>query len=207
MKNKSLLILILLPLFACEKQDQTQFKTGYLSRSIGARITPEEAKRWSQRALTNAREESTPVTISKASLVTVTSVIPDYDGIVFLHAMENETHHIIVLPFKNGRDFETPTTVIDSNTDAEVEHALAIQWSVTFKERNPQSRWAHMFGRNVIEQILANEAFEKIDLVDGIDDSNEKVLLLYVWNTLGADNGRTQDELEVYDKSHCCPTD
>jgi hypothetical protein len=86
---------------------------------------------------------------------------------------------------------------------APIDENIAGDWTSTFRDTASKGNNAHFFGRNILEQLLAQEGAMGIRFYYGIDDKGERQLL-----AVGADADQN-DQLEngriVADESSPCP--
>lgn len=69
-----------------------------------------------------------------------------------------------------------------------------------YRRQNPNQIIAHFFGRNILEEILAQENCMGIRIYYGVNDNNGKELVL-----VGADSDENDLTSLVADISHPCP--
>ncbi len=199
-------IILSATLVTCQDPDQSSPPKENALRKVGGAITMEEAERWTSRATqSGSREESSTFTISKAQLQSIVTAMSDYDGIFFYHALEGEAHHVLSVPYKSGQSVWQNDIVVDANADAMIELSTAEHWADEYMAANPEGPWSHFFGRHVFETILSNDAFEKIEIKEAIDDAGQSLLLLYAWSFNDLTDGRTKAQVNVYDMSSPCP--
>src|SRR5688572_33496193 len=121
MKKIISFILFTCILAACQDSGKSSPDQKQSLREVGARITKEEAERWTSRFKSSAMRQQSVATISKTSLQQVVNSLPEYDGVYFHHALEGEKHHILVIPYKDGQSLWTSTLVVDANSDSHTE--------------------------------------------------------------------------------------
>lgn len=205
--KKSIGFVLLICAFATCQESQSPSQRKQSLRDVGARITNEEAERWRLRYETSpstARLQATPI-ISKSTLEQVLNVAQEYDGIYFQHALEGDKHHVLLIPYEDGRSLWATTMVLHANSDAEIDIATASLWAGRYMSEHPEGPWSHFFGRHIFDTILANSGFESMEISPAINDAGALQLLLYVTYGAATANGRTQGQVEVYDQSNQCP--
>jgi hypothetical protein len=149
-------------------------------RAVGRAITQAEADRWSSRAEnTLSRQYSSVLSVGKDNLRLLVEAIEDYDGFFFYHGLKSNQHHIFVIPYRKGKNFWEDNVTVDANVDQLGEAAIAKIWTDAFQWNNPSGPWSHFFGRNLIQNIMAQDGFEKIEILPAINDSGEHLLLLH----------------------------
>jgi hypothetical protein len=204
--KKLILFIILVCMFgACHDSNQASTNGARSLREIGSAITKEEAERWTNKYKSSGSRQQSSTTISKASLQEVVNTLPEYDGVYFHHALEGNKHHVIVMPYKDGQSLWTTTIAVDANSDSKIEVATASLWAERYVDENPEGPWSHFFGRNIFDQILANEGFDAIEIAPAVNDAGLPQLLLYVTYESGSTNGRLKGQTDVYDHSFQCP--
>jgi hypothetical protein len=204
--KKIFFFVILIATFAtCQDSNNSSANTAQSLRNVGAKITNEEALRWTTRFKDGKTKRQQTTAISRASLEQVVNNFTDYDGIYFTHAIEGDKHHVILLPYKDGHSLWTAATAIDANSDSEIDVATASVWAEQYVKQNADGPWSHFFGRNMFETILSRGDFENMEIVPAINDAGLPQLLLVVSYSSTLVSGRTQGAVEVYDHSNQCP--
>jgi hypothetical protein len=69
-----------------------------------------------------------------------------------------------------------------------------------YRDENPNQRIAHFFGKDILEEILAQSGCEGIRMYYGIDENGNKELVL-----VGADSKENDMTEFVVDLSNPCP--
>jgi hypothetical protein len=199
--------IILICLFAtCQDSNKLSTDRKQSLREVGRLITKEEAERWRaryERGSDGMRQQSA-ATISKATLQNVVAAMAEYDGVYFHHAMDDGNHHVFVIPYKDSQSL-WGSVVVDANSDSTIDPAIASVLAGRYVAQNPDGPWSHFFGRHVFESILSKEGFQEMEIVPAVNDAGLPQLLLYVSYSDVSINGRTHEQVEVYDLSNPCP--
>jgi hypothetical protein len=105
-----------------------------------------------------------------------------------------------------------PTTqpIYDGSDGSRIDLSTARQWAQNYRTANPNDTESHYFGRNVLDQILAQPGCTGIRIYYAMNDKKEKELLI-----LGVDNkgdnmlpsfsGLAPGDMSIMDNSWPCP--
>lgn len=204
--KKIILFIILVCMFAaCHESNQASTNGTQSLRDVGGAITKEEAERWTNKYKASGSRQQSSATISRATLEELVNALPEYDGVYFHHSMEGNNHHVLVIPYKDGQSLWTTTIAVDANSDSKIEVATASLWAERYVNENPEGPWSHFFGRHIFEKILSNSGFDRMEIAPAVNDAGLPQLLLYAVHHSTLPNGRTKEQVDVYDLSHACP--
>ena len=177
-----------------------------LTKTIGGKISLDDAERWAARYKsmnTNARTETT-AGVSATTFRVFIDNLGEYEGLHFKHALDDEgKHHILIVAQTANAD---QSVAIDTYADEYIDQAVAEAWAANYVNANPSSIRSHFFGSLVFTSILSHREFVKLVVTPGIDDAGKPQLLLYAWNDTGESSGRKKSQaVDVYDLSTTCP--
>jgi len=209
MKKTFTVVLLVFILMGCsDSRVNTSKSTEHkFSTSVGEQISLAVAERWQelyQQGNSDAKSEDITYSITPGHLTAIAKYATQA-GIAFHHAIDEVgTHHILILPVKDGSLLLDVPVLIDANTDSVIPPATAKSWISNYDRAHPEQGWYHFFGYDIFDEIIQS-SFSSIDIEPATNDEGKPQLLLVVWpQTTG--NGRTQGSSPlVYDASNLCP--
>jgi hypothetical protein len=201
------LIPLLFVLAGCQHDKiETQKTVPVFNKDTGNEIPFEDAQRWMQHFRnTNARVEGTTPSLTAAHLRNLLQ-ISNCMGIAFHYAIDdNGNQHILAIPLDQTLGlFEKDKYIVDATSNTVVTRETAELWAKRYQKTNPNGIWYHRFGINILNEIKSLANFQQFDIEQGLNDKNEKQLILIVWD-YGTTNGRTMGKPKSYDMSNPCP--
>ncbi|MCZ8215986.1 MAG: hypothetical protein O9262_07085 [Cyclobacteriaceae bacterium] len=210
MRNQFLLfVLLILFLSNCdERVEKNEIDTdnSLFTRSVGGSISPEVAARWVERrrSHTSVREQNFNVTADK--LNALLDQVDDKLGVILHHAQGPDgERHLFITPVKSDLQSWSNGSVLDAATNEFTDASQAKNWVLDYKEQHPDGPWSQFYGIDLFDEIRAIEDLNRLEIIEGEDESGKFQTLLYAWaNDLKS--GRTQEQLSVFDISLHCPS-
>jgi hypothetical protein len=209
MRNQLLLfVLLILSLSNCDERVEKNETdaNNIFTKSVGGSISPEVAARWVERRRSHAsgREQNFNVTADK--LNALLDQVDDKLGVILHHAQDPDgEHHLFITPVKSDLQSWSNGSVLDAATNEFTDALQAKNWVLDYKEKHPDGPWSHFYGIDLFDEIRAIEALNRLEIIEGEDESGKFQTLLYAWaNDL--QSGRTQEQASVFDISLICPS-
>lgn len=91
----------------------------------------------------------------------------------------------------------------DGSEGASINPNTAGNWTRNFRDNSTKGNNAHFFGRDILEQLLAEEGAMGIRFYYGLNDKNERQLLAVAADA--EENDLLENDSIVADESSCCP--
>jgi hypothetical protein len=209
MKKFFVFTMLMSLLLSCQepKENAGQKLPKQYDRRVGEQIPLEVANRWANNfsgTTTTGRQQSS-FSVEADVLSELLVSIDEKLGVILHHATdESNTNHLLIFTMSNdGQLFNGD--ILDASSGKLISATIAKSWAVNYAESHPVTPWYHFFGSDVFSEIQSNAGFDYVDIVRGLNETDEEQLLLFVYNTKVISGGRTLAEVTVYDKSSPCP--
>jgi len=210
MRNLSLFFIFLVMLSCHDVSETSKNSTPDVEhqKSIGDPIPTSVGTRWIenyQKQFARNRENEPLYHVTQRNLKAMMQSVSDLTGFVFHHAVDNDgKHHILVVPVNNVGQLwadAPPRTVIDANTNTEIDLDVAHTWAENYNSANPGKIRYHFFGADIFEEIVKSATFE---IKAAINDEQVPQLLL-ITQTATESSGKVAVTTQMYDISGKCP--
>jgi hypothetical protein len=208
---KKILFVVIVTTFAiaCQesKESTDQIAKAY-DRKVGERIPLAVANRWANNfaTLTASGRTGTPGSVDAAMLTNFIGANENILGVVFHHGLHANGDYRLMMFTIDTEGTLFKSDVLDLSTGEMISKEEAVASGERYSLQHPGTPWYHFFGSDVFAEIRAHDNFNYLDVVRGLNDSDEEQVLLFAYNTRGAAGGRTEGEdVTVYDMSNPCP--
>lgn len=105
-----------------------------------------------------------------------------------------------ILPLLAGTNQNFKTMSFNGSEGGTIALSTASTWTENYRNANPRKTKAHFFGKDIINQILAQQGCMGIRIYYGIDENSNPQLVL-----VGADSNENDILDMVVDLSKPCP--